>query len=157
MSQTTNPYTIQANRGLPGLLADGGHDVFLRSRAPEGANLAFGLGVEAGTDPETQVVAYAGNAFGGVTSKTHALQRETEELGLDGAVIGETVSILRKGRVWVQTNEAVAPGDPVFCVNTGADAGQFRNDNTNATAVASAEFVSYEAESGLALLELNLP
>lgn len=156
MSQT-GAYTRQATRGLPGLLGDSGHDMFIQSRAVETAAIEFGLGVEPGTDPETQVVVYAGGTLSGITVKTHALDRATEEADLDGASIAEMVGSLRKGRIWVQTEEAVAAGDAVHCVNTGAAAGQFRNDTTGATAVPSAAFVAYDADRDVALLEINLP
>ncbi len=156
MSQTGS-YTRDAVRALPGLLADSGHDMFLESLAAETAAIEFGLAVQAGTDPEKQAVLYAGGTLAGIASKTHALDEVTEAAGLDGASVGETMSVLRKGRVWVQTNEAVVAGDAVFCVNTGADAGKFRNDATDATAVPSAAFKAYDATAGLALLELNLP
>lgn len=156
MSQT-GAYTRQAARGAPGLLGDSGHDMFIQSYGVETAAVEFGRGVEAGTDPENQVVAYAGGTLQGVTVKTHALDRATEEAGLDGASVGEEVGVLRKGRIWVQTNEAVVAGDAVFCVNTGADAGRFRNDATDATAVPGAAFAGFDADRSLALLELNLP
>lgn len=156
MSQTGD-YTRLANRGKPGLLGDSGHDMYILSRAVQTAAIEFGRGVEAGTDPERQVVAYAAGAFLGVTVFTHALDRATEEADFDGASVAEMVGVLRKGRIWVLTNEAVAAGDAVFCVNTGADAGMFRNDVTSATAVTGAAFLAYDADAGVALLELNLP
>ena len=157
MSQVGS-YTTDASRGLNGLLADSGHDMFIASYAAEGASgLEFGLGVEAGTDAETQVVVYAGNTFSGVTVKSQVVSETSELASLDGASETDPVGVLRKGRIWVQTNEAVAAGDPVFCVNTGADAGKFRNDLANATAVSGAAYMAYDSDRSLALLELNLP
>jgi hypothetical protein len=132
--------------------------MFIQSFGVEtAAGIEFGRGVEAGTDPENQVLVYAGGTLQGITVKTHVLDRATEEAGLDGASENEEVGVLRKGRIWVQAEEVVAAGEAVFCVNTGANAGQFRNDATSATAVPGAAFAGYDADRNLALLELNLP
>ena len=154
MSQTS--YAIEAGRATAGMLGDTGHDMYHVSRAAEDTAIGFGLGVIQGTDPETQakLATATGGTFLGVTLHQHALQDESA----DGFVEDEVMTVMRKGRVWVQTNEAVAAGDDVFFVYTGADAGKFRNDLTNADQVsAGAEFLAYDSGTGLALLSLNLP
>ena len=154
MSQTT--YDTVADRATAGMLGDAGHDMYHVSLAAEGGAIPFGLGVIQGTDPETQakLSTVTGGTFAGVTLHQHALQDETA----DGFVEDEVMSVLKKGRVWVQTNVAVAIGDPVYFVNSGADSGKFRNDNTAADAVSGgSEFAAYDSGTGLALLSLNLP
>lgn len=154
MSQTT--YDIQADRATAGMLADAGHDMYHVSLAAEDSAIGFGLAVVQGTDPEVQakLSTATGGTFAGVTLHQHALQDETA----DGFVEDEVMTVLKKGRVWVQTNVAVAIGDPVYFVHSGADVGKFRNDNTAADAIsAGAEFVAYDSGTGLAAISLNLP
>lgn len=152
----TGVYPAEADRGLPGLLDGVGHKI--ASLAIETADVEWGRGVEAGTDPETQAVAYAGGALAGVLVRTQTPDDATLEADFEGARVGELAGgTCYEGRLWVKTNEAVVAGDSVFCVNTGADAGLFRNDATNATAVPQAAFRAYDANRGVALLELNLP
>lgn len=79
---------------------------------------------------------------------------------------GSVASILRKGRAWVQVEEAVNDGDQAFCritTHSGATPGAFRksadtvSSAATATAVPSGYFRSATSGAGLALLEINLP
>jgi len=154
MSQTS--YSVTPGRAVAGMLADSGQDMFHLSRAAEGAAVPFGLAVVAGTNKETQVKIPTATEgfFMGVSLHEHTL--DAPETGV--IAIKETLSVCRKGRIWVKTNEVVAAGEAVFFVNSGADAGKFRNDNTSADAApAGVAFAGYDAGTGLALLELNLP
>lgn len=161
MSQTT--YTNQADSAFAGLLADPGRDNFIESKANEDAALAkFGLGYALGTDPEKQFAAFAGAAtFAGVLAHRH--QSEARALfgaggsgGETGLKQGEIGDVVRRGRVWVETNEAVTAGEAAFVVNAVADFGKFRNDATNAQAV-NGTFRTSTTAAGLAILELNEP
>jgi len=75
----------------------------------------------------------------------------------------EPVNGLRKGRVYVQVEEAVDSDDTVywrFMANgTGKTPGQFRksDDSGTAVAVAGAVFVTSAAANGFAVVEINLP
>jgi hypothetical protein len=74
--------------------------------------------------------------------------------------IGEMVSILEKGEIWVQAEGSTAYGDPVFVRFTtaggGADLGQFRTDADTAKAVAlpGVRFIDTGTGAGLRRIEL---
>lgn len=78
--------------------------------------------------------------------------------------IGDVIGLLKRGRIWVATEEAVTPASTPF-VRFAAGAGgtvlgAFRASADTATAVAlpGAKFVSTQATpGGLVLLEINIP
>lgn len=169
MSQTA--YEIQAARAFAGMLADSGRDMNVISRANEETTvMKFGRGVIYGTDPEKQVLfpSDAADLFAGVAAHRHPTERR--ELfgtggtgGETGLQEGEPGDILRKGRIWVEVEEAVSVEDDVYVRHAdgggGTVEGQFRTDADTATAfqVTSAAWVSETSGAGLAILELNLP
>lgn len=71
------------------------------------------------------------------------------------------VSILRKGRIKVQVEDAVAEGGQVFCrftdPSTSYGLGSFRSDadTSDAVAVPGAMFLTAASANGLAVVELN--
>lgn len=76
--------------------------------------------------------------------------------------VNSAVNVLKKGRVWVEVEEAVTPLDPVY-VRYAAGAGgtvlgSFRMSADTATAglLAGAKYLSTAAAAGLALLELDI-
>lgn len=156
MSQTT--YALSPDAAIAGMLGDPNSDAHIRSYANEEATTTpFGLAMVEGTLPEEQVLkpSAASQTFMGVGVHAHG----SEDLTAAGAGTDEMMGILSKGRVWVQVDEAVVAGDPVFFRHTGAaaDIGKFRNDadTANADALPGARFVV--GGSTLALLELNTP
>lgn len=80
---------------------------------------------------------------------------------------GDTIGAIRKGRVWVKVEEAVAAQDPVFvrhAANGGNTIlGSFRKSADNpgggatATQLAGSVYLTAAAGGGLALVEVNLP
>jgi len=72
------------------------------------------------------------------------------------------IPLLRHGRVWVKSENAVTPADPVFArVAAGAggtEIGAFRTGADTATAVAwtAAKFLTSAGASGFVLLEVNM-
>ena len=139
-----------------GLIAEGGTLHGDGDKAAEGA-IPFGVGVQLGT-AATQVKKYAGGTFWGVAVRDEAIT------GLDGSgnVValpyypdGYPVSVLRKGPIVVEVEEAVAVGDPVYCNDTTAN---FQKSATGAHEVPGAVFKTAAAADGdLAIIELNLP
>lgn len=75
---------------------------------------------------------------------------------------GQLVNILRRGRIWVYAEEAVAITDTVYCrySSNGGNTilGRFGNtsDSSHAAAVPTARFVTSTTAAGLVLLEINL-
>lgn len=117
----------------------------------------FGHAVVAGTDPLTQVKmpTATGSVFRGVALSTWAKEQNTSNAGLYNET--EAVNILKQGAVWVRVNSNVAIDEAAYFVYTGANLGQFRNDNTDADAVPTGVFRSTANSGELALLEINLP
>ncbi len=76
---------------------------------------------------------------------------------------GETASLVRKGRVWVVVEEAVAVGDDVYFRHTagggGSELGAFRNDADTASCdqLTQANWLVGSSGAGVALLEVNIP
>lgn len=76
--------------------------------------------------------------------------------------IGQLMTVVRKGRVWVKVEEAVAVTDTPYCRVTagGNGVGSFRKSDPGgsaAVAVPNARWVKGGSTNGLALLEINLP
>ena len=76
---------------------------------------------------------------------------------------GQAVPILRKGRIWLVTEQAVTPADSVFvryAANSFSVIGRVRKDNDGGAAAAqlgTARFVTTQATiGGLVLVEINL-
>lgn len=139
MSQTA--YTQIADTGFAGMIADSGGDHFLVTRAlSDATSMGFGLGVETGTDPNTQFAAFsgAGTLFGLLAHKQN--KANAALLTTLGIEQNETASIMRRGRLWVVTEETIAVGDPVFVrhtTGTGTVIGAFRNDADGAAEVST--------------------
>ena len=153
MSQTSYP-TLPA-KAFAGMLADPNANMSSRSLASEDvAKAKFGLGYHLGTDPEKQFLTPAG---AGVFAGALAHQHETEkpDAADQGLVTGEPGTLLRSGRIWVTTNTLVVAGEAAFLVTSVAGEGSFRNDATNAVAVAGV--FDEVVDATLALLNLNHP
>ena len=164
MSQTA--YSADQGLALPGMVADGGPSQTVSAIA-SGA-LAAGNGVSfsaassaagvtdickapaAGTDV-TNAAKFLGIAIYNAGREPHTSAAEYADESV--------VSILRKGRIWVEVEDAVAVGGGVFCRHVAAGAevlGAFRSDadGSDASQVAHAVFLTAASASGLALVEL---
>lgn len=83
-----------------------------------------------------------------------------------GLPTGLMASVIAKGSVWMITEQAVTPADPVFArfaLVTGSGTtpalGRVRKDvdTADAVAVPNARFLTSAAAGGLVMVELNLP
>lgn len=165
MSQTS--YSTNQLVAFAGQLGDiGPHDIgtFVNSVL---ASVPFGVAVSmdpASGDGHFKLPAASGdlvrNLLLGVTAATQAI----ENLGSGGGYkINAAVGVMKKGRVWVQVEEAVVAGDPVFVrIASGAGGtqlGSFRKSADTATASQVLEGMQYltsAAAAGFALLQINL-
>lgn len=98
----------------------------------------------------------------GVAVHTHAIEQAANTANNTGYEFQSSISVLRKGRVYVDVETAVDPGDDVYIRHTVSGStylGAFRNDNDsgNATQVSSARFVSKAGAGETAIVEINLP
>jgi hypothetical protein len=141
--------------------------------ASDAAGLSAGRGVafvaSAGNEEKTALVA----ASTDITDVTKFHGFSCYNPGLTGSwpltsttgiyQTGQAVAILRKGRIWLFTEQAVVQTDTVYCRygagSTGAPPyGRVRkdNDSTGAAAVPTARFCTTAAANTLVLVEINL-
>lgn len=82
----------------------------------------------------------------------------------EGAVYpaSEPIRLRRRGRLYVYSEQAISPSDPVFlryAANGGLVAGNFRKDadTSRAFQITNAVWVSTTTAAGIAVVEINLP
>jgi len=144
-------YRNKMQVGAPGLVYDSTPHV-INSRAVEGDDMLFGIGVVAGSVPG-ETVAVGDGQFEGITVNTWVKEHE-----LGGPVsIREagTISVMQWGRVWARLVPGSEPvyGDPVHVVSTGENAGLF--SNTGGTVIEGARFYGGNNGDDLAPVELR--
>ena len=147
-------YNAEMDVAFEGMLADSGK-IDALSKTIEGDDLEFGLGCTLGSEEGTvEKLSAIADYFAGIIIHKHVT---------DGLIGDEdTVAVMRKGRIYVLVEEAVAEGDPVHCravAGAGERAGAFRKsaDGTDTFLVNGAEFRSSAASGGLAIIDINLP
>ena len=151
MSQTT--VSLYGNAAFKGMLYDiGTNDVM--SYAAE-ANVLFARPVMLGTNKEKQVLhATTGAAAMGVALATHSIEQASN--GDVQYAIGATVSVLKRGRVWVETNDAVVAG---AVANYHVASGKFTDEAVAAGIEAltqlNARFITGTTAAGLAVVEIK--
>jgi len=162
MSQTV--YSINQAAAQAGQLYDlGENDVV--SAVDHNEAVPFGVAVVQGAqDNECKLPASAGDMAKvlGVS-----LLVQTKEQSLLTSIVnnpaGSDISVLRKGRVWVQVEEAVQAFSPVFVRFAagagGSQLGAFRAsaDTASAGQVDGCAFRSSAVSGGFAVVEFNLP
>lgn len=165
MAQTDlDTYGFELDRAQAGQKADAGYD-HVESFAAEGA-VPFGYGVVAGTAAnQVQVADDDGDDFVGISLFTHAQQQGIDQSAAKGEQFstgaeyrdGDTVNVLRRGRVYVTVTASVSAGDDAYVdVETGGEEGQFTNVSTDN--LATGGVFRTDADSGeLAVVEVNLP
>lgn len=148
-------YNFYMDKATPGMLVDA-ENAYIESSLADGS-VSFGLAVVPGTDAEDQVKTPSAltDLFRGIAVNTHAVQQNTSGDGLYADTTA--VSVLRRGKAWVYTNDTVSADDAAYFVYTGADAGKFRNDSTNAVRVPGGYFRSAGVSGDLVVVEINLP
>lgn len=156
-------YAEQA-KGFDGMLADMGPKEVI-SRAAEGA-VPFGKFVVLGTDKDNQakLPAASGDIVAqkvlGVSLHDHARESQNDGLAA-GYLTKESMSILKKGMVYVTAEEAVTPSDTVYVrhtVNGALTVGSVRKDadTDKAVALAGLRFMSSAGAGELVKLSVDL-
>jgi hypothetical protein len=162
MSQTT--ITQKTAKAAPGLLADIKENDIIGRLIDVTAGVPFGRFMKLKGEGQCELPSSAahitGGLRGGVTIRD--LAREQSQAGVTQYNNKDAASLLRSGRIWVQVEEAVVVGDPVFVRHAGGPLGAFRKDADvsamvdQATAIPNAKYLSAAAENGLALIEFDL-
>lgn len=144
---------------VPGQLAYPSYPGFRGTKVNgDTAAIPFGVGVVRDGDDETVDLP---TATGEVTADFEGIVHwdKSYEYNADGVAVGDALTVVTKGFVWVSVEDAVTANDDVFCrfVAAGAEQlGAFRSDadGTDAVAVPGAKFRSSTTGAGLAIVEL---
>lgn len=155
--------------GIPGQLADlhtaEFGDVVSATNEEAAAELRFGIMVKQGTvatDPDlVKVMTATNNVLAGITVFAHNFAKPVQ-LGDTGLKPGVTFGLLRKGRIYVLTEDAVDPSDEVHvrAIAAGNEvAGAFRGtaDGTDTIDItAFAKWLSAAGAGEVAVLEIDM-
>jgi hypothetical protein len=160
MSQTdySNQSESSATKSVKGGLADIG--VTNKVTRASASAIDFGVGLAIANTGLVALPAAASFVFDGVSIMKHKAQSNADNLAKYDA--REAISVLRKGRIWVYSEQAVNPTLAVYLrhtANGGNTPGNFRVDADTAKAdqITTAKWVSVTTGAGLAILEVNLP
>jgi hypothetical protein len=143
--------------GVAGLLYDVSHtDVVARTNGDVSGAIQYGFGVVQGDAPGKNAAlptsASTVDQFEGVVLRGGPVERQ---FITDKTVIfdGQTLSVLKSGRVWVQLAEGEAPAykQQAFLVTAGADAGRFAASG----GVALNAYFDGAVDGDLAVVKLN--
>lgn len=150
-------YDLAPAAAFAGMKADSG----LSDTVSRLADVALdaGLGVCKGTDTESvKLPTTEGNvtgSFGGIALYNASQMPRTA----NRYAATDAVPVLKRGRVWVQTEATIADDAAIYCIYDATNRGKFRADaDTNrAGLVPSAKCIKGVTGAGLALIEINLP
>jgi hypothetical protein len=162
------PQTSYANQSataaFAGMLADGSdNEVSSYVQAEASAEVAFGRMVKHGTlDTDALILTAGTNKLAGIVTHAHNYAKDTE-LGSTGLKPKAQLNILRKGRVWVAVEEAVAVGGAVRVRHTASGGntavGGFATTAEAAKTMDISKFARYltsTTAAGFALLEIDM-
>lgn len=128
------------------------------SYSAEGA-VPFGAVVRLGTNKERQVAA-VGTGAGqgalaiGVAVMTYATEQDAS--GNVGYGNTQTVSVMKRGRIWVKTNDAVVAGSVANLVlSNGTFTDEAVAAGVEAFTAFTARFITGTTAAGLAVVEIN--
>lgn len=135
--------------------------IILAGTNAQDAVLTFGYGLVRGASDDSLVLPSAtGFTFMGVAFATDTIEKRSgyslDANGDMGWPVDYTASYVRRGLVAVPVETACVQGGAVYLTHTGANAGQFRNDGTNADLIPNAVFWKTLAGAGVGLIRLNL-
>jgi len=165
MAAGQSTYNTDPDVAFPGMALDNGpRDVVSFTNEEAADALLGGLMVVQGTEADDALLpAATGDDPLGIVMHNHSLDfdlADGEVVAVDG--LG---AALKKGRIWVRVEEAIALGDDVYFRHTAAgaeQAGEFRTDadGGDADQLTNARWAGPSATYNgvlLAPLELNLP
>jgi len=126
------------------------------------AEIPFGRMVAHDTaDNEVDMMASNADVPAGIAVHSHAYAKD-DELGDTGIKPNMVVSVLRRGRVWVNTEDLAGYDDAVRyrCTASGDGAGEFLSADPTGTDTVDiskfARWLSVRSDAGLALLEIDM-
>lgn len=151
-------------RAFAGMLSDSSRIKDVRSyvNAEASANMIPGRMVKQGATDDACLLPTAATVLLGVVVHSHAYARDIETDDLTGGIKPKmTVGVLNKGRIWVEVDEAVAPGNAVRVRITSAGGGQgtFRKTAGAGLTVNLSAFATWRTSTtgaGIAELEIDM-
>jgi hypothetical protein len=161
MSQTS--YTDRPAAALPGMPYDISRSEFRSALNNSGSTIPFGVGVKQGATVDDAAVPPSGSTDKVIGISVRNYAQDNWGLGGTNAGIqtGDRFSILRRGRIYVQVEEAVAAGDAVYCRyasgSGGTQLGSFRKsaDTSTAALVKGARYETAAGIGGFAVLAFD--
>jgi len=163
MSQLTYDNTIPV--GYPGLIYDlhkGYNDTLVSTEAS--AVIPFGCAVCKGSTDEGGILPVDANSkFEGVLIKDDSYAPGSIDLDANGLKPKASLSIRKRGPIWVKVEEAVVKNDPAFFRHTASGGntqkGAWRKSADTATAVEAqgCYFMTSASAGGLAVLWVDIP
>lgn len=155
LSAVQTTITNEPTIGAPGMLYDSeGQKDVVSCRAREAIPFGAYVRIDGGECELADSTGEVTGDDGGVALHGHALPTGV------GYAEGDMVPVLRSGRVWIATEEAIANGvQPFirFTTNGGNTQGGWRNDADTARAVQKPGITMYRGNgaAGLAVVQLN--
>lgn len=119
----------------------------------ENGSIPFGVAVAYGTDDDQGVVVTGDTSAGeivGVTLRTQSV--ENNEAGLSEYHEGRAMSILTKGRMYIDIEDGSTAGGDVFIV---PDTGEIVSTSTDNVQLPGAKFVATVDGAGISEIEIN--
>lgn len=160
MSQTT--VADNMSNVFAGVLGDDNLGNYVRSYVNEEATaeMPFGVLVVQGTADGDALLPTATDQPLGVVVHSHRYAKDGE-LGDDGVKPNAMIGVLRRGTIWVQPEETVAPGDAVrvrLTAGASEQVGAFRTtaDGTDCAVITNAEWLTSGTSTTPALLEIDM-
>lgn len=170
-------YSIEHKQAYPGGRADSSPMDAASAQNDDVVQIPWGLGVVRNpVQPSNQAAIDMLSAILPVDGKVEAdfagvvLYDAAYEAGypfgtstLNGVQVGNAMSLIKKGRVFVTAEDAVDPTKPVYlrlsANGAGTAAGQFRgtSDTTHTIQLTKAKWVGTRNADGLCALDLNYP
>jgi len=152
---------------FPGMLSDTGPNNDVVSYTVEATPLSVPIGsvVRQGTldDQCLNLAVVATDTLLGIVVHSHAYPSaalsETDWVGTSGVKTYATVGVLRKGRIWVLTEEACVPGDPcrIRCVTVAPEVSGVFATTADADLLVANSFCRFlTATTGAGLIEVEV-
>jgi hypothetical protein len=147
---------------IEGQLADSGpHDIMSFVNSEASAEIRFGQAVNFGaTDGSVLSPDNTSDVLAGIVVHSH--DYSDSQLGTSGVKPTNMLNVLRKGRIWVRSEDAVSVGDRMFvrCVIAGAEKeGAIRTSSDSTDCIdagVQGVFVTSCDAGELAILEVNM-
>ena len=158
-------YSQSPAAGYPGMQADTGYKHVVSCKNP---NIAIPFGLFVARDNADGRVKLPTTSDEVINGKGIALADFASESINNGQAAGyplkSAVSVMRQGRVWVEVEENVVEGDPVFARYADGSGGKVQKgalrksaDTSTAAQVPGAKFITTASAGGIAQVELNMP